>query len=276
MSVIVARLPRQQIRQKIPPLTASPCKARKELPIEGEIKVGLGNIVDVILDGCRACLQDGGLPFVLQEKQMAAQDRARLPRCSGGFLEGNGHASRLPHDHAYGCAKGDCPLTACAAPALPGRSPHSRRRKPGTLRYVALFDWRRDQIALEARAATPSACLWARPAASSRIYYQLAVEQAIRCPDPFVRLSGRWLARQLVLDSSPIDIETMSGQKDQDRLLHAMAWEAVNVHLGTPRAAVRLASDLTNRSAKWLRTAVKDMAAATLSDWQQWKKSRPI
>jgi hypothetical protein len=35
---------------------------------EGEIKVGLGNVVDVILDGYRTCLSGGGKPFVLEEK----------------------------------------------------------------------------------------------------------------------------------------------------------------------------------------------------------------
>src|SRR5271169_4647939 len=35
---------------------------------EGEIKVGLGNVVDVILDGYTACLKEGGKPFVLEEK----------------------------------------------------------------------------------------------------------------------------------------------------------------------------------------------------------------
>src|ERR1700686_2866412 len=35
---------------------------------QGEIKVGLSNVVDVILDGYRTCLRQGGLPFVLEEK----------------------------------------------------------------------------------------------------------------------------------------------------------------------------------------------------------------
>jgi uncharacterized protein (DUF2252 family) len=35
---------------------------------EGEIKVGLGDVVDVILDGYRTCLREGGKPFVLEEK----------------------------------------------------------------------------------------------------------------------------------------------------------------------------------------------------------------
>lgn len=144
----------------------------------------------------------------------------------------------------------------------------------GHPRYVAVSDWQGGQIALEAKAAIPSACLWARPAGSLRINYQLVLEQAIRCPDPFVRLSGKWILRQLAPDSSPIEIETMSGQKDQDRLLHAMAWETANVHLGTPRAAARILADLNGRSSKWLGTAVQDMAAATISDWKVWKNKR--
>ena len=100
------------------------------------------------------------------------------------------------------------------------------------------------------------------------------LDQAIRCPDPYVRLSGKWLVRQLAPDSSPIEIETMNGLKDQDRLLHAMAWETANVHVGTARAAARIAADLNSRSGKWLRTAVKQMAAATVGDWKEWKKSQ--
>ena len=243
---------------------------------EGEIKVGLGNVVDVILDGYRACLNKGGLPFVLEEKHKWLRNIAL------GCLD-------IPADFwktmdARPAARGHMPADAreaiarlLPAPQLPYRVVR-RIAGVGSLghhRYVAIADWQGGQIALEAKAAIPSACLWARPARSSRIYYELAMEKAIRCPDPFVRLSGKWLVRQLAPDSSPIEIETMSGQKDQDRLLHAMAWEAANVHLGTAKAAARITADLNSRSGKWLRTAVKDMAAATIGDWKAWKKSQP-
>ena len=243
---------------------------------EGEIKVGLGNVVDVVLDGYRTCLSGGGKPFVLEEKHKWLRNIAL------GCLD-------VPADFwkkmdALPAARGEVPADARAAIArlLPAPKLHYRvvRRIAGVgslghPRYVAVFDWQGGQVALEAKAAIPSACLWARPAASSRIYYELAIEQAIRCSDPFVRLSGKWLVRQLAPDSSLIEIETMTGQKDQDKLLHAMAWEAANVHLGTPQAAARIAADLNTRSGKWLRTAVKDMAAATIGDWKHWKKSQP-
>jgi hypothetical protein len=242
---------------------------------EGEIKVGLGNVVDVILDGYRTCLSAGGKPFVLEEKHKWLRNIAL-------------NCLDIPADFwkkmdALPASRADVPADAreaitrlLPAPKLPYRVV---RRIAGVgslghLRYVGIADWQGGQIALEAKAAIPSACLWARPAASSRIYYQLALDQAIRCPDPFVRLSGKWLVRQLAPDSSPIEIETMSGQKDQDKLLHAMAWEAANVHLGSAKAPARIAADLNSRSGKWMRTAVKEMAAATVSDWKKWKKSQ--
>jgi hypothetical protein len=242
---------------------------------EGEIKAGLGNVLDVILDGYSACLKQGGSPFVLEEKHKW------LRKIALGCLD-------IPADfwkklNALPTVRGDIPTDARKAIAtllpaqqLPYRT-HRRVAGIGSLghhRFVAVADWRGGQIALEAKAAIPSACVWARPGKASRIYYDNILDQAIRCPDPFVRLRGKWLIRQLAPDSSPIEIETMNGQENQDRLLHAMAWETANVHLGTARAPARIIADLNSRSGKWLRTAVKQMAAATIAEWKEWKKSQ--
>lgn len=241
---------------------------------EGKINVGLGNVVDVILDGYRTSLREGGKPFVLEEKhkwlRKIALNRLDIP------------ADFWKKMDALPTARGEVPadVRKAIAPFLPvPQLPYRVLRRVagigslGHHRFVAVADWCGGQIALEAKAAIPSACVWARPGRSSRIYYQLMLEQAIRCPDPFVRLSGTWLIRQLAPDSSPIEIETMSGLRDQDKLLHAMAWETANIHLGTARAATRILADLNSRRGKWLRTAVKDMAASTIRDWKQWKKS---
>jgi len=242
---------------------------------EGEIKVGLGNVVDVILDGYRAGLSKGGEPFVLEEKhkwlRKIALDCLDIPAEFWKKMNALPITSTHIPDEARNAI----------APLLPAPRLNYRvvRRVAGVgslgrPRYVAVADWCGGQIALEAKAATPSACVWANPGGKSRIYYQLMLQQAIRCPDPFVRLSGKWLVRQLAPDSSPIEIETMSGQRDQDRLLHAMAFETANVHLGTTRATRRIIADLNKRSGKSLRAAVKDMAAKTIKDWNEWKKSR--
>jgi hypothetical protein len=215
---------------------------------EGEINVGLGNVVDVILDGYRKCLREGGKPFVLEEKhkwlRKIALDCLDIP------------ADFWKKMDALPAVRTNAPADARKAIArllpVPQLSYRLVRRIAGVgslghPRYVAVADWQGGQILLE---------------------------QAIRCPDPFVRLSGKWLVRQLAPDSSPIEIETMKGQEDQDRLLQAMAWETANVHLGTARAGATIVADLNKRSGKWLRTAVKDMAAATIGDWKEWKKSQ--
>jgi uncharacterized protein (DUF2252 family) len=242
---------------------------------EGEIKVGLGNAVEVILDGYRAALQEGGRPFVLEERhkwlRKIALDCLDVP---ADFWK---KMNTLP------AARTDVPSEARKAIARLLPAPQLQYRvvrriagigSLGHPRYVALANWCGGQIALEAKPAIPSACAWARPGGPSRIYYQDMLDQAIRCPDPFVHLSAKWLVRQLAPDSSPIEIETMSGQQDQDKLLHAMARETANVHLGTSRAAGRIIADINKRSGKWMRTAVKDMAAATIDEWKEWKKSR--
>jgi hypothetical protein len=242
---------------------------------EGEIKVGLGNVVDVLLDGYRACIREGGLPFVLEEKhkwlRKIALDCLDIPADFWKKLDALPAArAKVPADARKAIAHllpvADLPYRTVRRIAGVGSLGHPR--------YVAVADWRGGQIALEAKAAVPSACVWARTASSWSMYYQVLLEQAIRCPDPFVRLSGKWLVRQLAPDSSPIEIETMNGQTDQDRLLHAMAWETANVHLGTLRAGARIVADLNRRSARELRKAVNDMAMATIADWKHWKKSR--
>jgi uncharacterized protein (DUF2252 family) len=241
---------------------------------EGEINVGLRNVSEVILDGYHSSLRQHGRPFVLEEEHKWLRKIAL--NCLDIPVEFWKKMAALP------VSRNGLPEDARKAIARLLPSPQLKYRvvrrvagvgSLGHPRYVAVADWRGGQIALEAKEAIPSACAWAKPAGPSRIYYQMLLEQAIRCPDPFVRLSGKWLVRQLAPDSSPIEIETMSGQHDQDRLLHAMAWETANVHLGTTRARKRIIAHLKSRSSKWLRAAVKDMARATINDWKKWKKA---
>ena len=243
---------------------------------EGNMAVGLGNVCDVIVDGYRSGLAEGGSPFVLEEKhkwlRKIALSRLDVPAKFWRKLD------VLPG------VRGDIPAGARKALAelFPKAGLEHRvvRRIAGIgslghTRYVAVASWCGGQLALEAKAASPSAVAWAIPRGRSRILYQSILDQAIRCPDPYVRLCGKWLVRRLAPDSSPIDIESMKGQDNQDRLLHAMAWEAANIHLGSKGAQKRIASDLRVRSAKWLRSAVRDMSQAVVRDWKAWKKAGP-
>jgi uncharacterized protein (DUF2252 family) len=240
---------------------------------EGEIAVGVRNVCDVIVEGYREGLASGGRAFVLEEKHKWLRRMAlRSLDVPSEFWK---KLDALP------TARTDIPRDARQAlkELLPDeRMPFrvaTRVAGVGSLghpRYVAIADWQGGRIALEAKAATPSACVWARPSGSESIRYQTILDRAVRCPDPFVHLCGKWLVRQLAPDSSPIEIESMRGQGDQGRLLHAMAREAANIHLGTSRAGKRILDDLKKKSSKWLRLAVKDMANATIDDWKEWRR----
>src|ERR1035438_3395725 len=152
---------------------------------EGKIKVGLRNVADVILDGYRSGLSEGGKPFVLEEKhkwlRKIALDCLDIP---AGFWR---KMDALP------ATRKDMPADARKAIARLLPAPQLKYRivrriagigSLGHPRYVAVADWCGGQIALEAKAATPSACVWARPGRPPQIYYQVMLEQAIRCPDP--------------------------------------------------------------------------------------------
>jgi hypothetical protein len=243
--------------------------------IEGEIKVSLRNVVKVILDGYRSSLRKGGQPFVLEEEhkwlRKIALDCLDIPAEFWKKMDG------LPS------ARTNIPAGARKAIAHLLPSPHLKYRvvrriagvgSLGHPRYVAIAGWRGGQISLEAKAAVPSACAWAKSAGRSRVYYQDAMGKAIRCPDPFVHLYGKWLVRQLAPDSSPIEIEKMSGLRDQDRLLHAMAWETANIHLGTNGAAKRILANVDRLTGKQLRAGIENMAATTIKEWKEWKKTR--
>ena len=108
---------------------------------------------------------------------------------------------------------------------------------------------------------------------TAEILYQRAMAQAVRVPDPSVRVNGHWLIRRLAPDCSRIELESLPNTKDELKLLHAMGWETANIHLGTKAAAGRVLKDLKQQPGKWLRRAAEAMAEATLEDWKGWAKA---
>jgi hypothetical protein len=115
----------------------------------------------------------------------------------------------------------------------------------------------------------PSACLWLNGQVDHRrSFYQQAIESAVRSPDPFQRIHGRWLIRRLSPDSNPIEIEDLPQKRDEETLLCAMGSEAANVHLGSKRQLNRIVKDLACRKSGWLRSAGKDMAKVVENDWK--------
>lgn len=142
----------------------------------------------------------------------------------------------------------------------------------GHPRILALSRWRGAFIAREAKAIRPSAWVWAKKAPSTKIYCDKLIELSIRVPDPCVRFHGRWVVRRLAPDCSRIELASLSEDRDEARLLYSMGWETANMHFATPQAIARVKQDLAARRGRWLHKSAKAMLAATLKDWEKWRR----
>jgi len=143
----------------------------------------------------------------------------------------------------------------------------------GRQRYVALAEWNGAEIAREAKALVPSACVWFKNKRANNWKYERIVEGAVRCPDPSLEVRKAWVVRRLAPDCSRVELGMLPKGHDEERLLEAMGRETANVHAGSKRAIARVKRDLNKRGAGWLHNAAKSMVRATTADWQKWSDS---
>ena len=241
---------------------------------EESLALGGKEACDAILEGYRDGLSSGGTPFVLEERhhwlRTIALARLDDPRPFWEKLLANPSARKTVPAAALRALKQLLPESN-----LVGRIT-TRSAGVGSLghrRFVALADWRGGKLALEAKALVPSAFYWTeRRQSPLRIYYQKLLDNAVRAQDPFVRLIGSWIVRQLSPDSSPVELASLPSKRPEDRLLRAMGWEAANVHLASERAVRAVQSDLRRRPADWLRSAARVMSRLIIRDWSDWRK----
>jgi hypothetical protein len=251
--------------------------ASAHLAVEaGHLKVGPGGACSAILDGYAAGLAAGGHPMVLAEQHKFLRDTAL------GELRDPVHFWQKMDVLASVTE----PMPADARQAIEEMMPEAnldyrvahRVAGLGSLgreRYVAIAEWRGSKIAREAKALAPSACVWAfKEEKPGPILYQKLLDSAVRCPDPFVRLKGRWMVRRLAPDCCRIELADVPDERDESRLLKAMGFETANLHLGSKGAIKKVRLDFKKRSPGWFRGFSKAMLKATRSDWEDWKASQ--
>ena len=226
-----------------------------------------------ILAGYTAGLEGGGQPFVLEENhpwlREAAMGDQRDPKSFWSKVGGLQVISKgVPKDARRALER-----------MLPERhldfAVYHRSAGMGSLgrqRFVAVAEWRGGRVAREAKALAPSAWTFASRGRGSIIHYADIIATAIRVPDPFVRLIGRWIVRRLAPHCTRIELDALAKSRDEKRLLHAMGFETANIHLGTAKARKRILRDLAKRKPGWLPSAVHTMAEAVQSDWLAWRK----
>jgi hypothetical protein len=242
---------------------------------EDQLRIPAKEACDAILAGYKKGLTERGRPFVLSEEhswlRQIAESELRDPVHFWGKMDS------LP------IAKNAVPVSARQAlkQLMPADKLQMRlvcrRAGLGSLgrqRFVALANWCGGRIAREAKALLPSACYWAcgqgKPA---EIMYQVIIDQAIRCPDPFVHLCGHWIVRRLSPHCSRIELASLPDARDELHLLRAMGFETANIHLGTPTAPREILRDLNKRRSNWLYSAARDMRKAMERDWKEWRNS---
>ena len=142
----------------------------------------------------------------------------------------------------------------------------------GRVRLVALADWQGGMVAREAKPLAPSAWLWARESRLLPPRYREIIGCAVRVPDPFLSVHGKWLIRRLAPDGSRIELASLPRNRDEDRLLWMMGWETANMHLGSGEEVHRILADLAERKSNWLANAAARMAQAVERDWRKWRK----
>jgi hypothetical protein len=226
-----------------------------------------------VMQGYMDALQCGGKAFVLAEHHTSlremAVERLKMPELFWDKL------------HKLKPWRGNVPSSAEKAlrRMMPDRDLNYRLchrvsglGSLGRRRMVALAEWHNGSIAREAKELTDSAWYFAHPnrRRQGKIQYQDALDCARRCPDPFVKVKGRWLVRRLAPDCSRIELPSLPSKRDHAKLLHAMGFETANVHLGT-RDARSLEADLKKRPANWLHKAAITMVKSVDQDWKRWK-----
>ncbi len=239
----------------------------------GHLPLKQKGICDAILEGYRQGLREQGSPFVLGENhdwlRLIAESKLRDPAHFWAKMD------------ALPTLKEEIPISALDAleHLLPARDLEYRlaRRVAGLgslghQRFVAIADWHGGRIAREAKALVSSASYWAKGhEGPTEILYQTIVSRAVRCPDPFVQLRGRWIIRRLSPHCSRIELAAVKAQGEEIRLLQSMGSETANIHLGTRTARKPILRHLQAQKSKWLHHATEAMLKAVRDDWKTWK-----
>jgi hypothetical protein len=99
----------------------------------------------------------------------------------------------------------------------------------------------------------------------------MIIGRAVRCPDPFVQMRGRWIVRRLSPHCSRVELTAMQLHGAELQLLRAMGQETANVHLGTGTTRKSILGHMQKQKAKWLHRATEAMIQCVRKDWKTWK-----
>lgn len=242
------------------------------------LSINLVEACKAIMDGYREGLEKGGEPFSIdrdrdwlrkayvKSEHLAEEYWERLSQCPDSEIE--------PPPEVQSMLEASFPSSE-----LEYRTVH-RLAGVGSLgrpRFTVLGKWQGEFVALEAKALLPSAALWVQKKNKDmKIQYEEILARAVRKPDPMMKVYEGWVVRGLAPDRCRIELSELGPERDETRMMHAMGWEAANIHLGTRPAVKDILNDLKRRKPNWLRRSAEKMAAVMLNDWKMWRDGLTI
>ena len=240
----------------------------------GDLRITAQDIVDALLLGYSAALSHHGAPFVIEERnhwlRKLALGSARAPeRYWSKFAALERWRGPLPQRAAE--LVRDVPSDAKLIRIVHRIAGAGSLGRP---RVAALYEWQGGYIAREVKARAPSAWTWANDtsvkqntAALPRVW-----QRAVRCQDPYSRVTRRWIGKRLGPDCSRIDLASLPKMRQEGALLRAMGWETANIHLGSGSAPKKVQQHLRTLDRNWLADATAIMLHATRAAFQEWRQ----
>ena len=236
------------------------------------LRLAVPDIFDALLLGYSAALSYGGSPFVIEERndwlRQVAQSSAREPKGYWAkFLKLERWHGSIPKRAAELIA--DVPSDARLIRVVHRRSGAGSLGRP---RLAGIHEWRGGYIAREAKARVPSAWTWANDGSVKDNASDLPRiwKAAVRCQDPYLRVTRRWIVKRLGPDCSRIDLESLPKLRQETALLRAMGWETGNIHLGSGNAA-QIRGHLRHLDRNWLADATGTMVHAIRKAFREWR-----
>lgn len=241
---------------------------------KSKLKISLEETCEIILHSYDTALKSGGVPYVLGEEHSwlftIANTSLREPVNFWSKLKKLRTIKTQLTDSADKSLKEMFPTQNLQYRVVPRRSGLGSL---GRQRYVAIIDWFGGSIAREVKAFVPSAATWANKLEKIPKHpYEKIVSNAVRCPDPFLRVSSEWIGRRLAPDCSRVELGTLPKASEARKLLYAMGVETANIHLGSQHAIKAVRTDMKSRDSDWLYKSARIMMKQTRADWEDWRQ----
>ena len=240
---------------------------------ENRLAIDPGEAAMAVLEGYSEYLEEGGNPFILEERHPNLRAMAL-----GAERDPTQFWTKLIKLPSVSPPKAIRRLLKQSLPDDAKDITFSHRiagvGSLGRPRYVATAFCSGGLAAREAKAWLPSAWGWAANRPKDHAYSIRLLKRSVRPKDPYYAVEHGWVVRRIGPHCGRIELEQFPKRRDERLILRDMGRETANLHLATPDQRTKILRDLTERKADWLVNAAHAMSKATEQDWEAFRSSQ--